>query len=557
MPPFSTVRVRELVDQSASGQLDVPEFQREFVWRPDQVTALVDSLYRDFPIGQILTWAHPGYEEARAAPDVAPGKRWLVDGQQRATALCLVFGRKPHWWTDAAGWDRRLAATRVVVNLCTDAAGLQFGLTNPIRSADPKWVAVRELLGPDGADPPAGTGRLDELAGSIFRKLPGRLATRFPKEALRARLASLGTLGDRVVAVAEVHHDSEDVAEIFTRLNQQGTAVTDADVSLAVAATRQAGWVRDEFLPFLRNLAESGFQLDPGVVLRVLSAIGDGHVRLGDLPPGFWTSTAFEDSWRRTKESLSAVVSGFAGSGILSSSILPSQAALVPLATLHATQGTRGFLLPRAMHWFLMAARDGRYSAAGASTLGEDVRHVRDASDFAEALQALRGELEVEMRIDAAEFLERGAWQRPLRLILYLTLYHRRATDWLSRRSLGHGRTDGALDYGFAPYWHPFFPRSRTVLRSPRFDYSEDEVGALANLVVLNERPRDRRWTASAPLQYLAASRVTDEQLAQQLIPPDRVLWDPGRYRDFLAARAPMLAAACNDHLAALVGSAR
>ncbi len=555
---FTTASVQALVERAVLGQFDIPEFQRDFVWRPDQVKSLVDSLYHDYPIGQILTWDSPEAAGSRGPVDARDQKLWLVDGQQRTTALCFVFGRKPYWWSDAASWNRRLASTNVLANVCTPVNAVEFGLANPVRAADPKWVPVREIL---TLEHPAGSPELEsELARraeEVFRKLPGKLAGRFPAETIRERLRSVWQIRGREVAVADVHHGIEDVAEIFTRLNQQGTAVTEADVSLAVAATLHPGWVRDEFLPFLKNLSESGFDLEPGVVIRVLTSLGEGKVRLGEVSREFWQSDGFPDAWAKTRASLSAIVSGLAGAGLLSSAIVPSQNALVPLAILHEQYGSRGFLFPRALHWFLMATRDGRYSGSALTTLAEDVRAIREAQDFAEAIQTLRGKLEMEFRLGPDDFLERDSWNRPLLLILYLTLFSRSATDWTSRRRLGYSRADGALDYGFVPVWHPFFPRGRTVLRSPRYDFTEDEVGALANLVVLNDRPKDRRWVSSPPSKYVAASEVRAEDLALQFVPKDAELWEPDRYRDFLAARARLLAAACNDYLASLVGSAR
>ncbi len=555
---FTTATVHSLVERAVLGQFDIPEFQRDFVWRPDQVKSLVDSLYHDYPIGQILTWESPEGAGSRTAADTQGQKLWLVDGQQRTTALCFVFGRKPYWWNDAESWNRRLAGSNVLANVCTAANAAEFGLANPVRSADPKWVPVREIV---AIEFPVGSPELEaefaRRAEEIFRKLPGKLSSKFPAEAIRERLRAIWQIRAREVAVADVHHEIEEVAEIFTRLNQQGTAVTEADVSLAVAATLHPGWVRDEFLPFLKNLSESGYDLEPGVVIRVLTALGEGKVRLGEVSREFWKSDGFSEAWAKTRASLSAVVSGLAGSGLLSSLIIPSQNALVPLAILHEQHGSRGFHFPRALHWFLMANRDGRYSGSALTTLAEDVRAIREAEDFPEAIQSLRGKLEMEFRLSPEDFLERDTWNRPLLLILYLTLFARSATDWTSRRRLGYSRADGALDYGFVPNWHSFFPRGRTVLRSPKFDFSEDEVGAIANVVVLNDKPKDRRWVSSPPSKYLPASGVRAADLSLQLVPVEQELWEPERYRDFLSERARLLAEACNDYLAGLVGSAR
>jgi hypothetical protein len=41
--------------------------------------------------------------EARVVSDGVQSAGWLVDGQQRSTALCVLFGRKPYWWD--SGWN--------------------------------------------------------------------------------------------------------------------------------------------------------------------------------------------------------------------------------------------------------------------------------------------------------------------------------------------------------------------------------------------------------------------------------------------------------------------
>ena len=553
---FTTIPVRELVDQAVEGRLDIPEFQRDFVWRPDQVRMLVDSLYRDYPIGQILTWTNPSYTAPRGPSGSPSSHVWLVDGQQRTTALCLVFGKKPYWWADSADWERRLTTTNIVADLLAPGSDPEFRMINPVRAADPRWVAVRDVVSRDEdekAEPIE--AYLASTARALIAKLPPKLASSASEETVVKRLSSIRAIRDRSVALSEVHHEIEDVTEIFTRLNQQGTAVVASDVSLAVAAGMRPGWIREEFLPFLRNLAESGFDLDPGVVLRALTAIGEGRVRLGAVSAEFWAGRSFEKQWAQTKESLSAVVSGLAGSGLLSSTLLPSHTVLVPVTFLHAKFGSEEFHFPRALHWLLSATRDGRYSAGSTSALDEDVREIRGADSFPEALEALRQLLEIDVRVAPEEFLVRETWSRPLALLMYVTIFNRKATDWVTRRRIGFPRAEGALEYGFVPYWHHFFPTGRTVLRSARLDYTEDEIGSLANVVFLNQRPPDRAWLTSPPSKYIQEAPVYNHALEQQMIALDRSLWEPERYRDFLAERAKLCARETNSYLASLLGS--
>lgn len=553
---FTTIPVHELVDEAVQGHLDIPEFQRDFVWRPDQVRALVDSLYRDYPIGQILTWTHPSYTAPRGPSGTQNPHAWLVDGQQRTTALCLVFGKKPYWWPEGRDWEHRLASTNVVADVLAPGPDPEFRLENPVRSTDPRWVAVRQIVSAEIAPDEAAMRQfVQSMARQILGKLPPKQATAASEEAIARRLQSIRAIRDRPVALSEVHHEIEDVTEIFTRLNQQGTAVVESDVSLAVAAGMRPGWIREEFLPFLRNLSESGYDLDAGVILRSLTAIGEGRVRLTSVSRDFWNGTPFEQHWAQTKASLSAVVSGLAGAGLLSSSLLPSHTVLVPITALHAKFGPEEFHFPRALHWLLSATRDGRYSGASTSALDEDIRAVRAADAFPEALEALRQRLEVDVRVAPEEFLDREAWSRPMALLLYLTVFHRKATDWVTRARLGFPRAEGALEYGFVPYWHHFFPPGRSVLRAVRFDYSEDEVGSMANVVFLNQKPPDRSWVTTPPSKYIQEASVYNHALELQMVPLDRALWEPERYRDFLSERAKQCARETNAYLASLLGS--
>jgi uncharacterized protein with ParB-like and HNH nuclease domain len=93
------------IDDAALGTMNVPEFQRKFVWRPSKVKDLVDSLWKGYPIGTLLLW-ESAYNSPRSALGGQSKKLWIVDGQQRVTALSLVFGKKPYWWSDGNEWNK-------------------------------------------------------------------------------------------------------------------------------------------------------------------------------------------------------------------------------------------------------------------------------------------------------------------------------------------------------------------------------------------------------------------------------------------------------------------
>ncbi len=85
------------IDNATLGKLDVPEFQRKFVWTPEKTKNFVDSLWRGYPVGALLLWESE-YSSPKTALGTQAQKQWIVDGQQRITSLGLLCGKKPYWW---------------------------------------------------------------------------------------------------------------------------------------------------------------------------------------------------------------------------------------------------------------------------------------------------------------------------------------------------------------------------------------------------------------------------------------------------------------------------
>ncbi len=68
-----------------AGDIAIPEIQRPFVWDSTKVRDLMDSLYEGFPVGYLITWRNPDVRLKDGK--MGDGKKILIDGQQRVTAL--------------------------------------------------------------------------------------------------------------------------------------------------------------------------------------------------------------------------------------------------------------------------------------------------------------------------------------------------------------------------------------------------------------------------------------------------------------------------------------
>jgi len=117
--------LEDLLSEVANGRLRVPRFQRPFVWRPEQMLDLFDSIERGYPIGSILIWetsmAIPSLDEVGGL-EVPPRPTntaisYILDGHQRISSLYGSLLRPPNaarsssqkdwmWWISRVLGDR-------------------------------------------------------------------------------------------------------------------------------------------------------------------------------------------------------------------------------------------------------------------------------------------------------------------------------------------------------------------------------------------------------------------------------------------------------------------
>lgn len=95
--------LRSLLDEVHTGQLQLPDFQRDWVWDDEHIRKLLASISLSYPIGAVM-FLEAGETNARFRPRLVAGvrleshprpDRLILDGQQRLTSvyLSLVSGR--------------------------------------------------------------------------------------------------------------------------------------------------------------------------------------------------------------------------------------------------------------------------------------------------------------------------------------------------------------------------------------------------------------------------------------------------------------------------------
>jgi hypothetical protein len=214
---YQTVSVAEAVRNALEGRWGIPEFQREFVWRPKQICDLADSLWLGYPVGSLLLWIPP---DDRKDPEDAFA--WVADGQQRLTALCLLAGQRPPWRKRYR--DNVLPrAADVVFWFDVDASSSPsfVPITGTLQAAAGKrLVEVAELLALDlGIE--SGRHELRSIVGRM--RSSQRAGTQIADDDLYERMSRVCMIRKQLLLATILSCEQlADVHEVFRRLNSRG-----------------------------------------------------------------------------------------------------------------------------------------------------------------------------------------------------------------------------------------------------------------------------------------------------------------------------------------------
>jgi hypothetical protein len=535
------IKIWELVDRAVCHKWSVPEFQRGFVWKATQVRDLAESLWLDFPVGSLLLWNSDSHQEERVAKDGVTPALWIVDGQQRTTALAILFGRKPYWWGSADDWNKIQKRYDIRFDVAAKNES-HFVVANAAirKTKGDRYIPLSRLLVLD-VSRESDQKALVNLAKEI--KVQG-LCDGMDAMEVYARLDRVRKIREKDILSVTVNHELEDVVEIFSRLNSRGTRVTEADIYLGVVASKNPGWVRDEFLPFLTELADSGFHVDPNLLFQSLTAVGIKKVRFKEINDSFWSRDQIEPAWKKCREGWKRTIHRLQNYGVLSDDPLPTQAALVTLVTLLDCFPKEGGF-DSAFYWFVQASRFGRYSGSSTTSLEEDLKEVATAPNLIEAVAGLSKHLLASQPIDVEEFKRDYSDGKFWRFLLYLLVHKNGAQDW-DKAGTRLGFDGKELLADFRPQWHHIYPKKFLNKK-----VEPEKIDSLANIAVIGP-DINIRISNQDPMKYLDKYSISEEKLRQQFVDWNRAEFTIDKYNDFLDARASRLASEGNDYLLTL-----
>lgn len=419
-------------------EIAIPEIQRPFVWDSTKVRDLLDSLYRGYPIGYIIAWKNPDVRLKDGT--ISRGKKVLIDGQQRITALrAAILGEK------VVNKDYREERIHIAFHPITE----EFATLTPAIQRNKLWIAdIAQLMTRDGGLFEEVT-RYCEANPSVDRRLIERNIERL----LQVKSKQVGFIE------LDANLDIETVTEIFIRINSKGVVLSQADFAMSKIASydtadhfgvnlrkcidyfchlaREPQFYKHisendrEFskTPYLTKIAwlrdENDDLYDPDYadVLRVAFTKKFERGKMADLV-GLLSGRNFEtrtfeqsiqdESFQQLRDSVLDVVNEthfkrfvmiIKAAGFLTKDLINSQNALNFAYAVYLKlreQGEEPSQIERSVRrWFVMSLLTGRYSGSAESAVDYDIKQVAklgaermlqsiEAADLSEAFWEVR-----------------------------------------------------------------------------------------------------------------------------------------------------------------------
>lgn len=558
------------------GEIGLPEMQRPFVWKSTQVRDLVDSLYKGYPIGFIVTWENPDAELKNGGK--GQNKEIIIDGQQRITALSAAL--EGNEIVDEKYLKKRIY---IAFNPTTE----EFATRSAAIAKDPRWIPDISIFEDpnfsDYAYVTKNSKRLnlkpDELS-KIIQKLKGISQYDIGVIKLNSKLPI------------------DQVTDIFNRINQKGTKLSSADFAMSRLSSDTAHHgndLRKEIEYFIQlykdhSLLENIVKMDPefansdyfkhiswadkeDVTLYQPDFSSILHICLGlgflrgklyqlvslisgrDFEKRTYTEEAMEDSYEKFGEAVQYALneSNFKRYILLLKSlgIVDKNYAKLPDSYINFGYTLYLYLKKNSKlsndeietytkKWILMTALTKRYGSSPESGFDRDLRLISEANEIDQLKELFDNEFAQNLTDEFWDMtlpnsLQAQTTQLTNWRIFQMAQIHARAHAWLEKDKY---TADTIQEQGNI---HHIFPKA--YLKKNGF--KQEEYNQVANYVWITQ-PRNLQISDYAPKIYMSNKETmqyhSDENDKENAIPATLRSYDFHNYHQFLQERRILMA---------------
>jgi hypothetical protein len=546
------LKIDEVVKLLREDKYLIPTFQREFVWQPANILKLWDSMFRFYPIGSILYWETDSYLHTHRQiggfvfphdeDTVKKFKEWkyVLDGQQRCTSLlvCMLGGK-----------GRVEDNEKFDYTLYFDATNAEFFFADQLdkrsKSAVDKAFLVRVRDVPTW--------------GFTFYKNVSAVEGFTPD--VEHNLQQLQRMfNDYRLSIIRIRGvETNEVCEIFERINQEGKRLHPVDIIVARTyrnpdeETNYSGfYLRDHLVDLKTPLVDSGSRwqdIDDLLIIQMVAMCLRKEHTTGRNPFGITPAALdnlktehFEQNWKTCRKTILDTIKLLSDLHIAGPDMLPFVYLTLPLCSyLHRNNAPNRHI---AKQWFWR-------NVFGLENFNSSTDVYNFALDFFGKLQkgdspAIQPLILSRSRLVQASYNYRNALSRAV-------------LAWLAnQKPIDFSDPDAEvldnvyLQLSHAPNLHHIYPQN--FLRNVEGLPPEASPDSLMNICFLRART-NIQISDRNPLDYFKDFQNVenfDEILDSHLIARsfiERDSFSPSDYRDFLHARADAFSKRLKDAL--------
>ncbi len=403
--------IRSIITWIQSGEIAIPEIQRPFVWDATKVRDFIDSLYQGYPVGYLIAWKNPNIHLKDGS--ISAGKRILIDGQQRITAImAALLGMEIV--------DKNYRKRRI--SIAFHPIKREFEVTDAAIKKDKKWISdISEVFKPD-------------FSLLSFIKRYGQDNQEAEEDEIFQNVELLKGIINNAIGLIELNADLDidAVTEIFIRINSQGVVLSQADFAMSKITVNEKyrgnilrkvidyfchlsvdpifynqlkeidkQFTETEYfqkMAWLKNEIDDLYDPSYTDMLRVAFTFRFKRGKLQDLVAllsgrNFETrqyeETIVEDSFQNLDEGIKAYINEnnfkkfimiLRSAGFISSSLIRSQNAInfayVLYLTLRESGQQPAEIESMVRKWFALSILTGRYSGSPESQFDKDIRRL-------------------------------------------------------------------------------------------------------------------------------------------------------------------------------------
>lgn len=372
------ITIKEAIQSIQKKKYVLPSIQREFVWNPDQIEKLFDSLMRTYPISTFLFWKvekgsiknyqfyeflkdyHEKNQKHNQEADLTEDEDVIaiLDGQQRLTSLYLAlkgtYAKKiPYYrWDSPHAFPKK----RLYLNILQPADDIemeydfQFLSEKEAKPSDKAWwFPVGEVLAFKEISDVMQYLMINDLTNTAVYS---KEQTTFALNTLSKLFKCINENGT-ISYFQEEGEELDKVLQIFIRINSGGTKLSYSDLLLSIAT---AQWkeknAREEIHLFVDELNRigDGFEFNKDFVLKSCLVLGDFRdvkFKVDNFKKE--NMLLIESKWEEMREALRNAVLLVSRFGFSRDSLTANNA-LIPLAYFIYKNGLGQELLDSSQH---------------------------------------------------------------------------------------------------------------------------------------------------------------------------------------------------------------